>query len=91
MEINTVTNTDSLIDTRAAAEILGVSHWTLRAWRTQTSNPLHPPFVRVGPKAVRYSRAALVRWAESRECQPDQSGKSHDPGSHKDCRGRGDR
>lgn len=81
---------DTLIDTKAAAEILGVSRFTLELWRRKKPNPLHPPFVRVGPKAVRYSRAALVQWAESRQCQPDQSGqKSHDPGSRKDCRGRG--
>lgn len=83
-------DTDSLIDTATAAGILGVSHWTLRAWRTQ-DNPQNPPFVRVGPKAVRYSRAALARWAESRQCQPPDAArkKSHSPGNRKGNRGCG--
>jgi predicted DNA-binding transcriptional regulator AlpA len=83
---------EKLINTRAAADLLSVSEWTLRSWRA-TGNPTAPPFIRVGPKAVRYSRSALAAWAASRQGKPDESlaQKSHDPGSHKDCRGRGDR
>ena len=92
MENTTLNDTDCLVNTATAAGILGVSHWTLRAWRAQ-DNPQSPPFVRVGGKAVRYSRAALARWAESRQGQPPDtvSKKSHSPDNRKGRRGRGDR
>lgn len=85
-----MSNTDSLVDTRAAAALLGVSEWTLRSWRVDP-DPSHPPFVRVGPKTVRYSPAALARWAEGRQCRPPDNAtkKSHDPGRRKASRGRG--
>jgi len=88
----TDTTTDSWIDTREAARILGVAEVTLRLWRSQR-NPAAPPYVRVGTRAVRYCPKALADWAASRQCRPAQSvpQKNHGPGHRKGGRGRGDR
>lgn len=83
---------ETLIDTRAAARMLGLAEITLRMWRVE-ANPDQPPFVRVGGKAVRYSPSALARWAASRECRPMAAAPrtGHDPGNRKGGRGRGGR
>jgi predicted DNA-binding transcriptional regulator AlpA len=88
----TDTATESWIDTREAARIIGVAEVTLRLWRSQR-NPLAPPFVRVGTRAVRYSRKAIADWAASRQCQPatPAARKEHGPGNRKGNRGRVDR
>jgi predicted DNA-binding transcriptional regulator AlpA len=84
------TNEEPLIDTRAAARLLGLAEITLRMWRTE-GNPDQPPYIRVGSKAVRYRPSAVAAWAASRECQPSKRTprKSHDPGRRKGDRGRG--
>lgn len=86
------TTDETLIDTRAAARMLGLAEITLRMWRVEGS-PDQPPFVRVGRKAVRYSPHALARWAAGRQCRPMAPAprKRHDPGNRKGSRGRGDR
>jgi predicted DNA-binding transcriptional regulator AlpA len=79
-----------LIDTKAAASMLGLSPLTLSQWRAER-NPDQPPFVRVGSKAVRYRPSAVAAWAASRECQPSKHTprKNHDPSRRKGNRGRG--
>jgi predicted DNA-binding transcriptional regulator AlpA len=60
---------DTLIDTVAAAAVLGISPVTLGIWRCQRERD-QPAFVRVGRRAVRYSRAELARWIDSRRNDP---------------------
>lgn len=84
------TNDEPLIDTRAAARMLGLAEITLRMWRTE-GNPDQPPYIKVSPKAVRYRPSAVAAWAASREYQPakNKPRKGHSPGSRKGNRGRG--
>jgi len=88
------TNTapEALVNSREAARILGLAEITLRMWRVY-GTPHAPPFVRVGPRAVRYSPRALAEWAASRQCQPatPATRKEHGPGNRKGGRGRVDR
>jgi Helix-turn-helix domain len=44
----------------AAAVLLGISPNTLANWRSTGQGP---PFVKVGPKIVRYRRDVLLEWA----------------------------
>lgn len=55
-------NTD-LVDEREAAAILDLAPGTLGVWRS--TGRYGVPFIKVGRK-VRYSRAALAAWLESR-------------------------
>lgn len=55
-----------LLDDKAAAELLGVSPGTLAVWRCTGRYRL--PFLKVGRK-VRYRRADLLAWLESRTHQ----------------------
>ncbi len=48
------------------AELLGVDPRTLHRWRGSGEGP---PFVRIGPRNVRYSRAALDQWIAARTHQ----------------------
>jgi excisionase family DNA binding protein len=52
-----------LLDDKAAAELLDVSPGTLSVWRSTGRYKL--PFLKVGRK-VRYRRADLLAWLESR-------------------------
>lgn len=56
---------DELLDTAAAARLLGISPSTLAHWRSD-GLPTPPP-VRLGRRAIRYRRAAVLAWAASRE------------------------
>lgn len=53
-----------LLDTPAAARLLGLSASTLEKWRFYR-DPAAPPVVRIG-RTVRYSRAALESWIAQR-------------------------
>ena len=48
-----------LLDTSEAATFLGLARTTLEHWRGLRKGP---PFIRVGPRAVRYRRADLEEW-----------------------------
>ena len=52
-----------LLDEKQAAEILSVTPGTLSVWRSTGRYAI--PFVKVG-RCVRYSRASLEDWLESR-------------------------
>lgn len=54
---------DDLIDTEAAAELLGLAEGTLSVWRSTGRYNL--PFIKVG-RRVRYSRKALEAWLAGR-------------------------
>lgn len=45
-------------------ELLGVGVETLRRWRRRN---IGPPARRVGPRFVRYDRAAVLTWLATRE------------------------
>jgi excisionase family DNA binding protein len=49
----------NLLNTGQAAVELGLSKSTLEHWRTVRKGP---PFVRVGPRCIRYRRADLDAW-----------------------------
>ncbi len=51
-----------LIDEKEVAEFLGVSRYSLQAWRVRGFGPT---FVSVG-RLVRYRRADVVAWLDSR-------------------------
>jgi predicted DNA-binding transcriptional regulator AlpA len=53
----------TLLDTTAAAEVLGVKPDTLVAWRHRGGGP---KFVSVGPRAIRYRWSDLMEWMDSR-------------------------
>ena len=48
---------------REAAKYLGISEAALRLWRSQGKGPRH---FRAGEKLIRYRRADLDTWIESR-------------------------
>lgn len=58
-----VANGSDLLDDKAAAALLDVSPGTLSVWRSTGRYAL--PFLKVGRK-VRYRRADLLAWLESR-------------------------
>ena len=58
------TMSNPLIDTRQAAEALGMSPDTLALWRSKGEGP---PFVKLG-RAVRYRRADLDAWVAEQLC-----------------------
>jgi phage terminase Nu1 subunit (DNA packaging protein) len=49
----------NLVKTPRLAEILDVSEYTLRAWRSDGDGP---PFIKVGGTAVRYDLDAVNEW-----------------------------
>ena len=57
-----------LLTTEQAATTLGLSERTLEAWRSRGEGP---PFLRVGPRRVAYSRNDLDSWLRIRRCHPD--------------------
>jgi predicted DNA-binding transcriptional regulator AlpA len=50
-------------DEKATAARLGVSTRTLQRWRRDGSGPA---YMRAGPRAIRYSDAALEEWSRAR-------------------------
>ncbi len=57
-----------LLTTEQAATKLGLSERTLEAWRFRGEGP---PFLRVGPRRVAYSRNDLDSWLHLRRCDPN--------------------
>ena len=56
-----------LLNTAAAAELLGVTPGTLEVWRSTKRYAI--PYIRVG-RLIRYQRAALDAWLLSRTITP---------------------
>lgn len=54
---------DPLLDTRAAAPVVGVEPETLEVWRS--TKRYNIPYIKVG-RLVRYRRSDLLKWLESR-------------------------
>jgi predicted DNA-binding transcriptional regulator AlpA len=57
------TTADQLLNTKQVAALLGVSEQWLEAGR---SKGYGPPFVRLGPRCIRYPRDELVKWIKAR-------------------------
>jgi len=53
---------------KKAASYLGISEAALRLWRSERRGP---QFFRAGEKLIRYRRADLDLWVESRLSEPD--------------------
>ncbi|HUS96768.1 MAG TPA: hypothetical protein VMX97_08530 [Hyphomicrobiaceae bacterium] len=56
---------DDLLTTAELAEWLGTSRQWLEIGRCKSGN-YGPPFIRLGPKQIRYRRCDVVRWLEER-------------------------
>lgn len=54
---------DTLLTEDQAARLLGLSIRTLQGWRWREEGP---PFVRIGPRCVRYRRSDLLQFAAQR-------------------------
>ena len=52
---------DPLFNTKQAAALLGLSHQTLEKWR---SLGIGPSYLKLGNKAVRYRRSALLTFID---------------------------
>lgn len=57
-----------LLTPQQVAEILQLTTETLRNWRDSGSGP---PFERLNGRVIRYERAALEQWRESRRVSPE--------------------
>jgi excisionase family DNA binding protein len=58
-----VTNETEQMDTHEAAKYLAVSVPTLKRWRQRNEGP---PFLRVGPRAIRYVKEDIDSWLDTR-------------------------
>jgi predicted DNA-binding transcriptional regulator AlpA len=60
-----------LLHTRDAADYLGLTPTTLEHWRCLRKGP---PFVKIGPRAIRYRLSDLLGWIEGRVDAPQEMG-----------------
>ncbi|MGH7331068.1 MAG: helix-turn-helix transcriptional regulator, partial [Polyangiaceae bacterium] len=61
-----------LIDTEGAARLLGMSAYTLVAWRTRSK--VSPPYIRISGRCVRYRIDDVQRLIEARRVVPSSTG-----------------
>lgn len=61
-----------LLNTKQAAELLGLSPRCLEAWRL---HGFGPRYIRMSPRALRYRPREIARWVAEREVQ-----STSDPG-----------
>ncbi len=67
-----MTETCSLIDSRTAADLLGLKPHTLAVWRTRG---VGPAFTRLSRRSIRYRRADVEAWADARRVEHDEAGR----------------
>jgi predicted DNA-binding transcriptional regulator AlpA len=67
-----------LVNTAQAAARIGVAEITLRRWRW-LQNPNQPPFIRVGPRGVKYRVSDLDRWLDGQTHRPGSQDKNRSP------------
>jgi predicted DNA-binding transcriptional regulator AlpA len=63
---------DEILNAEEAAQLLGVSEYTMGKWRREGAGP---KWFRIsdGPKSeVRYRRAAIYQWIEAREAAQEE-------------------
>ncbi|MGC9261860.1 MAG: helix-turn-helix transcriptional regulator [Phycisphaerae bacterium] len=58
------TTENGLLTTREAAQLIGCTEGTLEVWRCTKRYAI--PHIRIGARMIRYRRAALEAWLESR-------------------------
>lgn len=56
---------DSMLDTQAAAEVLGLRPQTLHEWRTRR---VGPPYRKLG-RAVRYVYVEIIAWRDAQRVE----------------------
>lgn len=67
--MKTEDNSDVLIPEKEAAIILGISVSTLQQWRFHSRGPR---YIKLGTKAIRYSRRHLFEYADSCAVVPNK-------------------
>ena len=61
---------EALMTTEQLARMLGVDPSSVRRWRTST--PVQgPPFIRMSDRVVKYRRADVQGWLDSRRVDPE--------------------
>jgi excisionase family DNA binding protein len=70
-EANKLNEQQNTLTPRQAARYMGISEAALRLWRSRGEGPR---YFRAGDKLVRYRRADLDMWIESRLSEPENSG-----------------
>lgn len=55
---------DEAVDTAEASRIVGFPVCTLHTWRSRGEGP---PFLKIGPRSVRYQRRTLFHWLAERQ------------------------
>lgn len=61
------TETPVLMTEPQVAELTGLKEQTLTNWRSQRKGP---PFIRISNRAIRYDRAEVLEWLESKTVRP---------------------
>jgi phage terminase Nu1 subunit (DNA packaging protein) len=54
---------DEAVDTAEASRIVGFPARTLHTWRSREG----PPFLKIGPRSIRYQRRTLFHWLAERQ------------------------
>jgi hypothetical protein len=55
---------DEAVDTAEASRIVGFPPCTLHTWRSRGDGP---PYLKIGPRSVRYQRRTLFQWLAERQ------------------------
>ena len=55
------------LNTRQAAEYIGVAKRTLDKWRLNQYQGRGPKYIRLGYKTIRYTKTELDKWLKKRE------------------------
>src|SRR5262245_9033697 len=63
---------DELLETKYVARLIHTSIQWLEIGRSKGT--YGPPYVRLGPRLVRYRRGDLVKWLRARSARPETSG-----------------
>lgn len=59
-----VSHEPELMDEKAAARLLRISHRTLQTWRSSGAGP---PYHQLSNRCIRYERSEILRWLTSRK------------------------
>ncbi len=59
-----------MLNEREAAEIIGVSRFTMNGWRHRRTGP---SWISISARCVRYRRADLLAWLEARRVETSDS------------------
>jgi predicted DNA-binding transcriptional regulator AlpA len=65
---------NDIVSEKEAGRFIGLVGHTLRKWRQLR---IGPPYIKISARCVRYRRADLLRWLESRRVEPGGDGERH--------------